>query len=217
MNKAEIIFKTIDFVKETLAEVEDVHGWYHTERVYKLSKKIAEAEKADMFVVELGALLHDIADYKFNDGDEKAGSRKSGEFLSSLGVGKEIIEYVGEIVDNVSFKGGNFTQSFKSLELDVVQDADRLDALGAIGIARAFAYGGYKKQEIHNPEIEPRLGMRKEEYKNNNSPSINHFYEKVLLLKDRMNTKTGKSLAESRHKFVEDYLEEFFKEWDGEA
>jgi uncharacterized protein len=216
MDQEIVIQKTMDFVKEVLAEVEGGHDWWHLYRVWKISKHIAKSEDVDMFIVELGALLHDIADSKFHNGDEKIGPRKAREILSSLNVEESIITHIENIIANISFKGGKHTQKFKSPELDVIQDADRLDAMGAIGIARTFNYGGYKNREIYNPEIKPNLNMTKEEYKNSNAPTLNHFYEKLLLLKDRMNTKTGKSMAEHRHKFMEQFLDEFYKEWDGE-
>lgn len=216
MDQETIIQKTADFVKEVLSDAEGGHDWWHIYRVWKLSKHIAKTENVDMFIVELGALLHDIADSKFHNGDEEIGPRKAREFLSSLNIDEKVIIHVENIIANISFKGGKHTQKFKSPELDVVQDADRLDAMGAIGIARAFNYGGYKGREIYNPEIKPNLNMTKEEYKNSNAPTLNHFYEKLLLLKDRMNTKTGKSMAEHRHKFMELFLDEFYKEWNGE-
>ena len=216
MDKEIVIQKTIDFVKEVLSTAEGGHDWWHIYRVWKLSKHIAKTENVDMFIVELGALLHDIADSKFHNGDEEIGPRKAREFLSSLNVDEDVIVHVENIIANISFKGGKHTQKFKSSELDVVQDADRLDAMGAIGVARTFNYGGHKGREIYNPEIKPNLNMTKEKYKNSNAPTLNHFYEKLLLLKDRMNTKTGKSMAEYRHKFMEQFLEEFYKEWNGE-
>jgi len=216
MNQKIIIEKTIDFVKETLIGAEGGHDWWHIYRVWKLSKQIAQSESVDSFIVELGALLHDIADSKFHNGNEDIGAKKAGEFLASLNVEEKIINHVENIINNISFKGGKHIQKFKSAELDVIQDADRLDALGAIGIARTFNYGGYKNREIYNPNIKANLNMTKEEYKNSTAPSINHFYEKLLLLKDRMNTKTGKSMAEYRHKFMQKFLDEFYKEWDGE-
>lgn len=215
MNQETIIKKTIDFVKEVLYDAEGGHDWWHIYRVWKLSKHIAQTEDVDNFVVELGALLHDIADSKFYDGDEEAGPRKAREFLNSVDVEEEIIIHIENIISNISFKGGKHVQKFKSPELDVIQDADRLDAMGAIGVARTFNYGGHKGREIYNPEIKPNLNMTKEEYKNSNAPTINHFYEKLLLLKDRMNTNTGKSIAEHRHKYMEKFLDEFYKEWDG--
>jgi len=216
MDQETIIQKTTDFVKGVLSDAEGGHDWWHIYRVWKLSKHIAKTENVDMFIVELGALLHDIADPKFHGGDEEIGPRKAREFLSSLNVDEDVIIHVENIITNISFKGGKHAQKFRSPELDVVQDADRLDAIGAIGIARAFNYGGYKGREIYNPNIKPNLNMTKEEYKNSNAPTLNHFYEKLLLLKDRMNTKTGKSMAEHRHKFMEQFLDEFYKEWNGE-
>ena len=168
-----------------------------------------------MFIVELGALLHDIADSKFHDGNEEIGPKKAREFLLLEGLSDEIISHVQNIINNISFKGGKLPQKFKSPELDVIQDADRLDALGAIGIARAFNYGGHKGRTIYNPEITPDLNMSKEQYKKGDAPTLNHFYEKLLLLKDRMNTNTGKKLANERHEFILAYLVQFYKEWDG--
>ncbi|MGQ1909229.1 HD domain-containing protein [Marinifilum sp. RC60d5] len=215
MCKDQIITQTIEFVKQTLADAEGGHDWFHIYRVWKTAKKLAVSEKVDLFIVELGALLHDIADSKFHDGDEEVGPRMAREFLSSLLVDQDSIQHVVEIIKNISFKGGKERQKFKSLELDVVQDADRMDALGAIGIARTFNYGGHKNRAIYDPAILPNLNMSKEEYKNSTAPTINHFYEKLLLLKDRMNTKAGIAMAEKRHVFMEQYLEEFYKEWEG--
>ena len=217
MDKKIIIQKTIDFVKETLADAEGGHDWWHIYRVWNLSKQIAKTENVDLFVVELGALLHDIADSKFHNGDEIVGPLKAREFLNSLNVEEKIIIHIENIISNISFKGGNQAQKFKSPELDVIQDADRLDAMGAIGIARTFNYGGFKNREIYNPEIKANLNMTKEEYKNSTAPTLNHFYEKLLLLKDRMNTETGKIMSEHRHEFMKQYLDEFDKEWSGEV
>lgn len=216
MNKEIAIQKTIEFVKEALSEAEGGHDWWHIYRVWQLSKHIAASENADLLVMELGALLHDIADSKFHDGDEQIGPQKAREFLKSIGVEEMVIAHVVNIIDNISFKGGNQVQKFKSLELDIVQDADRLDAMGAIGIARTFNYGGFKNREIYNPDKKPNLNMIKEEYKHSTAPTLNHFYEKLLLLKDRMNTDTGSRMAEQRHLFMEAYLDEFYKEWSGE-
>ncbi len=217
MDQETVIQKTIDFVKKVLSNAEGGHDWWHIYRVWNLSKYIAKTENVnvDMFIIELGALLHDIGDSKFYDGNEEIGPRKAREFLTSLNIEEEVIVHVEKIIANISFRGGKYTQKFKSSEIDIVQDADRLDAMGAIGIARAFNYGGYKGREIYNPEIKPDLNMTKEEYKNSNSSTLNHFYEKLLLLKDRMNTKTGKSMAEYRHKFMEQFLDEFYEEWNG--
>lgn len=215
MNKLSIIEKTIEFVKSTLADAEGGHDWWHVYRVWKTSKYIAQFEDVDMFIVELGALLHDIADSKFHEGDEEIGPQKARGFLLLEGLSDEIISHVQNIINNISFKGGKLPQNFKSPELDVIQDADRLDALGAIGIARAFNYGGHKGRPIYNPEIKPDLNMSKEQYKKGDAPTLNHFYEKLLLLKDRMNTNTGKKLANERHEFMLAFLDQFYKEWDG--
>ena len=215
MNNPLIINRTIDFVKKTLQHAEGGHDWFHIERVFNNAKLIVKTETADEFIVSLGALLHDIADSKFHNGDETIGPKKATEFLMTQNVDSLIIEHVVQIIRNISFKGGNVDRTFTSIELDIVQDADRLDAIGAIGIARCFNYGGFKNREIFNPKIQPNLKMTKEEYKNSNAPSINHFYEKLLLLKDKMNTKTGENLAAKRHQFMEQYLENFYAEWDG--
>lgn len=216
MNKDLIIDNTIRFVKDTLFGAEGGHDWWHIERVWKLSKHIAKSENVDLFVVELGALLHDIADSKFNNGDETIGPLKARNFLITEGVDTSTIAHVEQVIKHISFKGGNHTQTFRSPELDVIQDADRLDALGAIGIARTFNYGGHKGRELYNPAVTPNLNMSKEEYKNSTAPTINHFYEKLLLLKERMNTTTGRKMAEQRHRFIEEFLTQFYKEWEGE-
>ncbi|WP_286761786.1 HD domain-containing protein [Salegentibacter sp. UBA1130] len=215
MNKPQILKNTEAFVKETLKNAEGGHDWFHIQRVWNNAKLIAKNENADLFIVELGALLHDIADSKFHNGDESVGPKVASEFLQKQEVSGEIINHVVKIIENVSFKGGNIQQEFNSIELEIVQDADRLDALGAIGIARTFNYGGFKGRALYDPEIEPDLNMTKEEYKASTAPTINHFYEKLLLLKDRMNTKTGKEIAKRRHEFMELYLEQFYAEWEG--
>jgi len=211
-----LIQKTVAFVKDVLSDAEGGHDWWHIYRVWQLSKHIAETEDVNLFVVEIGALLHDIADSKFHDGDETIGPRKARDFLRSIDVEERIIVHIENIISNISFKGGRHTQNFKSPELNVIQDADRLDSMGAIGIARTFSYGGHKNRGIYDPDSPPNLKMTKEEYKNSSSPSLNHFYEKLLLLKDRMNTKTGKVMAKHRHTYMENFLDEFFKEWSGE-
>lgn len=216
MNKQEIIQNTVEFVKYTLSNAEGGHDWWHIYRVWKSAKHIAQNEEVDLFIVELGALLHDIADSKFHDGDEQIGPQKARVFLQSNHVDELVIDHIEKIISNISFKGGQLPQKFKSPELDVVQDADRLDAIGAIGIARTFNYGGHKGRSIYNPEIKPNLNITKEEYKNSDAPTLNHFYEKLLLLKDRMNTQTGKLMAEKRHDFMLAYLDQFYNEWDGE-
>jgi len=206
MDRDTVIQKTVDFVKEELFHAEGGHDWWHVYRVWKIVRQIARRENADLFVVELGALLHDIADSKFHDGDETIGPRKAKEFLESLKVEPEVITHVQKIIANISFKSAAHHQEFRSPELDAVQDADRLDALGAIGIARAFNYGGHKGRPMYDPAIAPEL---------NTAPTINHFYEKLLLLKDRMNTRTGKEMAMERHRFMEQFLTQFYAEWDG--
>ena len=211
-----ILSKTIQFVKQTLKHAEGGHDWFHIERVYRNSVKIAENEDCNLLVVQLAALLHDIADSKFHGGDESVGPKIAREFLESQNISEEIISHVIAIVENISFKGGNFEKTFSSKELEIVQDADRLDAIGAIGIARTFNYGGFKNRPIYNPNIQPKLNMSKEEYKNSESPTLNHFYEKLLLLKDKMNTETGKKIAQKRHNFMVTFLSQFYAEWDGE-
>ena len=215
MNTNTLIDKTILFVKATLAQAEGGHDWFHIERVYKNALLIAESEKCDVEIVQLGALLHDIADSKFHNGDESIGPKTARAFLESEKVEPTIIDHVIAIIENISFKGGKVERQFSSIELDIVQDADRLDAIGAIGIARTFNYGGFKNRALYNPEIAPNLTMTKDEYKNNEAPTINHFYEKLLLLKDKMNTQTGKQIAQDRHRYMEDFLEQFYAEWEG--
>ncbi len=215
MTEDQVINKTIDFVKNTLKGAEGGHDWFHIERVYNNAKLIAKDENVDHFIVSLGALLHDIADSKFHNGDETVGPKVASDFLESLEVEKDIIDHVILIIENISFKGGNTIQKFTSPELDVIQDADRLDAIGAIGIARCFNYGGFKNRALYDPAILPNLNMTKEAYKNSTAPTINHFYEKLLLLKDRMNTDAGKRIAEDRHLFMETFLKQFYKEWEG--
>lgn len=211
-----LIDNTILFVKQKLENAEAGHDWFHMQRVYKNALLIADGEQCDLEVVKLGALLHDIADSKFHDGDETVGPKVAREFLESQNASEEIIIHVVNIIENISFKGGNFEKKFTSKELEIVQDADRLDALGAIGIARTFNYGGFKNRPLYNPDIAPNLNMSKEEYKNSESPTLNHFYEKLLLLKDKMNTETGKKIAQERHQFMELFLSQFYAEWDGE-
>ncbi len=217
LNIDRLIERTKTFVQKELEDAEGGHDWFHIERVYNNALAIAEGEKADRAVVALAALLHDIADAKFHDGDETLGPKKASDFLSGEGTPESIINHVVAIIENVSFKGGNTTKTFDSLELRVVQDADRLDALGAIGIARTFNYGGFKNRSLYDPSIPPKLDMTPEEYRKSEAPTINHFYEKLLLLKDRMHTIKGRELAEMRHRFMEDYLSRFYAEWNGKA
>jgi len=216
MTNNDLIEATKAFVKDTLKNAEGGHDWFHIQRVYNNALLISKNEPVDIFVVQLGALLHDIADSKFHDGDEKVGPKLAREFLFMHNVDSLIIEHVVNIIKHISFKqsleGG---VGFASKELDVIQDADRLDAIGAVGIARCFNYGGFKNRPLYDPSIQPKLNMTKEEYKTSKAPTINHFYEKLLLIKDKMNTKTGKALAESRHKYMEQYLKQFYAEWNG--
>ncbi len=214
----EIINKTKAFVKETLTDAEGGHDWFHTLRVYNNALLLSKNENVDAFVVQLGALLHDIADSKFYDGDDTVGPKVAREFLFRINVDSTVIEHVVNIIENISFnKSLEKGQKFKSLELDVIQDADRLDAIGAIGIARCFNYGGFKNRKLFDPSIKPNLKMSKAEYKTSSSPTINHFYEKLLLLKDKMNTKTGKKIAEKRHNYMVGFLDQFYSEWDGKV
>ena len=211
-----LIDTTILFVKQKLENAEAGHDWFHIERVYKNALLIAQQEDCQLEIVKLGALLHDIADSKFHNGDETIGPKTARAFLEAQQVDPATINHVVNIIENISFKGGNFEKKFSSIELEIVQDADRLDAIGAIGIARTFNYGGYKNRPLYDPAIAPVLNMSKEEYKNNESPTLNHFYEKLLLLKEKMNTETGKKLAQERHRFMEVFLSQFYSEWDGE-
>jgi len=216
MNKEQIILNTIDFVKETLEGAEGGHDWFHIERVYKNALLISENEKVDRFTVQLGALLHDIADARFYNGDESIGPKKAREFLKKQHVDKDIIIHIENIILFISYKSSlDTSKKFTSPELDVIQDADRLDAIGAIGIARCFNYGGFKNRSLYDPAIEPNLEMTKEQYKKSTTPTINHFYEKLLLLKDKMNTKTGQLLAKERHRYMEGFLQQFYEEWNG--
>lgn len=212
----DILAKTIDFVKTTLANAEGGHDWFHIERVYKNAQAINRDENADELVVGLAALLHDIADSKFYHGNEEIGPKRAGDFLTSIGVNAEVVAHVQQIIRHMSFKSSFDKVGFQSKEMQVVQDADRLDAIGAIGIARAFAYGGYKGRALYNPAVAPNLNMTKEAYKNTSAPTINHFYEKLLLLKDKMNTAAAKSMAIKRHSFMVGFLDQFYAEWEGE-
>lgn len=211
-----LIDHTILFVKQQLASAEGGHDWFHVERVYKNALLIAKEEPCDLKVVKLGALLHDVADSKFHDGDETIGPKIARDFMRTQKVDDATVLQVLAIIENISFKGGNFQKNYHSIELEIVQDADRLDALGAIGIARTFNYGGFKNRAIYNPTIAPNLNMNKEEYKKSEAPTLNHFYEKLLLLKDKMNTVTGKKLAAKRHEFMITFLAQFYAEWEGE-
>ena len=215
MNKS-VFQNTVDFVKEKLLGAEAGHDWFHIERVWKLSKKIAAHENCNLEVVELAALLHDIADPKFHGGDETLALTISKDFLESQKVSSEIIGQVLLIIKNVSFKNRNEAPEILPLELKIVQDADRLDAIGAIGIARTFNFGGFKNNLMYDPELPPQLEMSKEEYKKNQGTTINHFYEKLLLLQGLMHTEGAKKIASERHDFMLKFLDEFYKEWNVE-
>jgi uncharacterized protein len=212
-----ILGKTIQFVKETLAGAEAGHDWFHIDRVYKNALAINSTEKGNLLIVSLSALLHDIADSKFNNGDEEIGPQKAGTFMESIGISKDVIFHVQQIIRNMSYKASLGEVNFSSKELNIVQDADRLDAIGAIGIARAFTYGGYKNRTMYDPDVPPDLNMSKETYKNSSAPTINHFYEKLLRLKDFMKTVKGQELALSRHEFMIVYLQQFYTEWEGKS
>lgn len=216
MSSEQLIAQTTEFVKKELQEAEGGHDWFHIERVYKTAMHLAKIEKANTLVVALAALLHDIADSKFHNGDDSVGPRVAKSFLHSKEVPQKITDHVVLIIENISFKGGKEPSKINTVEFKVVQDADRLDAIGAVGIARCFNYGGFKKRALYDPSIAPNLQMTKEEYKKSTAPTINHFYEKLLLLKDRMNTPAGKKMAEQRHQFMESFLDQFYKEWEGE-
>ena len=217
MKNNQIIEATKTFVKTTLKDAEGGHDWFHIERVYNNALLISKGETVDELVVALGALLHDIADSKFNDGDDTIGPKIAGAFLMKQNVSTKVINHVIKIIENVSFSSNiDNASAFKSKELEVIQDADRLDALGAIGIARTFNYGGFKNRALYNPDIKPNLNLTKDEYKKSTAPTINHFYEKLLLLKDKMNTKTGRKIAEERHNYMVDFLKQFYAEWHGE-
>ncbi|MBO0320825.1 HD domain-containing protein [Muricauda sp. CAU 1633] len=218
MSQDQLIQNTITFVKEELQNAEGGHDWFHIERVFNTAKLISQNEEVDSLVVQLAALLHDIADPKFYDGDESVGAKMARDFLEGQNLDIKIVDHVVNIIQHMSFKNSldKSSATFSSIELEVVQDADRLDAIGAIGIARTFNYGGFKNRPLYDPNIPPNLNMTKEEYKNSKAPTINHFYEKLLLLHEKMNTETGKKLAQQRHQFMLDYLEQFYKEWNGE-
>ena len=217
MSKKETIIEaTKDFVKETLKNAESGHDWFHTLRVYNNARLIAKSESVDLYIVALGALLHDIADSKFHNGDDNIAPRVARKFLVQHNIDSFVIDSVIDIINNISFnKSLETNNKTNSIELDVVQDADRLDAIGAIGIARCFNYGGFKNRNLFDPSIKPNLKMSKNEYKNSTAPTINHFYEKLLLLSDKMNTKTGKKIAKERHQFMTEYLDQFHAEWEG--
>jgi uncharacterized protein len=215
VDRADVIRKTEAHIRELLAQDSSGHDWWHIHRVRSSALAIGRREGADLFVVELAALLHDVADWKFHGGDENVGPQRAVEWLNSLGVDQQTADRVGQIVSEVTFKGAGVATRPSTLEGCVVQDADRLDAVGAIGIARAFAYGGHAGRAIHDPTVSPEEHASFAAYKSSKGPTINHFYEKLLLLKDRMNTETGRALAAERHRVMEEFLAEFFAEWEG--
>ena len=216
MNSKKQILTTIaGLVRERFENEGSGHDWWHIDRVWKMAERLGKEEGADFFVVGLAALLHDIADWKFHDGDDTVGPKVARQILSDFSVPEETIAQVCNIIETISFKGAGVATKMETLEGKVVQDADRLDAIGAIGIARVFAYGGHKNQPIHNPELKPVAHQTKEDYFRNKGTTINHFYEKLLLLKDRMNTATAKKIAQGRHQCMEEFMERFFLEWDG--
>jgi uncharacterized protein len=208
--------KTADYVKEKFSGEGTGHDWWHMYRVWQLAKTIAAKEtEADLYIVELGALLHDIADWKFHDGDEEAGPKAAREWLESIAVEESLITHIEDIIRTVSFKGAGVASNMKTIEGKIIHDADKIDAIGAIGIARTFAYGGANHREIYNPDVKPEQHGSFEDYKKSQGHTVNHFYEKLLLLKDRMYTQTAKQIAEERHRYMEDFLDEFYAEWEG--
>ncbi len=209
-----LIEKTKNHVFSLLQNEKSGHDWWHIYRVWKIARFIALKEKANLFTVEIAALLHDIADWKVNNGDLEAGPKAARDWLIKFNVTNAIIEEICQIIFDMSFKGAGVKSDMKTLEGKVVQDADRLDALGAIGIARAFTFGGHIGQLIHDPSIKPQFHSNFESYKQNRSTSINHFHEKLLLLKDRMNTQTAKAMAKKRSQYMEDFIQCFLQEWD---
>ncbi|TXK46949.1 HD domain-containing protein [Pontibacter qinzhouensis] len=210
-----LIQTTANHIQSLLSGEGSGHDWWHVYRVWQNAKAIANNEQADLFIVELAALLHDIADHKFHNGDDTAGPRAARAWLESLQVEEPTIQHICLIIKEISYKGAGTSSAMSTLEGRIVQDADRLDAIGAIGIGRAFAFGGHKGREMYNPDIKPVLHENFEAYKTASAPTINHFYEKLLLLKDRMHTKTAKAMAEERHQFMEAFLKQFYHEWDG--
>jgi uncharacterized protein len=215
MNNAEILEKVGHEMREQLAGEGSGHDWFHIERVRTMAKRIGAAEEADLFVVELAALLHDIADWKFTDGDDTVGPAQARKVMERHGVDAEIVEHVCAIIASMSFKGAKVSDDMPTIEGKCVQDADRLDAIGAIGVARTFAYGGHKGRLLHDPSVPPVLHDDKHAYVKNTAPTLNHFYEKLFLLKDRMKTKTGRAIAEERDAFMHAYVDQFLAEWDG--
>lgn len=217
MDKILIIKKVADHVEKAQSGESTGHDWWHTKRVWKMAKWLANKEGGNLFIIELAALLHDIADYKFSKTD-KEGSKVSAKLLKQLGVDSDIIKHVCQIVDNVSFKGEAHKNQINTIEGMIVQDSDRLDAMGAIGVSRCFAYGGKNDREIYNPYIKPIRNLDFENYKNHpRYTSINHLYEKHLLLFDLLNTESAKRIGKDRHQFTLGFIDQFLKEWSGEV
>lgn len=202
-------------VKRTLQHAECGHDFSHAVRVMKNAEQIATSEGGDLIIIQAAALLHDVSDEKFSNGNEVIGLKLTENILKKAKFKSAEIVKIIEIIKNISYKGGFNANGIPSIECAIVQDADRLDAIGAIGIARAFHYGGYKNRELYNPEIEPQDFANAEEYRKSNGPTLNHFYEKLLKLKYLMNTPTAKALAEPRHQFLEQFLAQFLTEWNG--
>ena len=217
MNSKKLIENTRLFVEKELGNDSSGHDWWHIYRVWSLAKNIAQTEGADLTVVELSALLHDIADWKFNTGDESAGPKQAAKWLRKNEADPKLIDSVCEIIATLSYKGAGVDTPMRTIEGKVVQDADRLDAIGAMGIARTFAYGGSKNRLMYHPDKPPVMHQSFKDYKKNRGHTVNHFYEKLLLIKERINTQSAKKLAEKRHFFMENYLDHFFKEWNGDA
>lgn len=217
MSEQQVIDRAAAHIRSLLTGDSSGHDWFHIERVWKMARRLGQQERAHLFVVELAALLHDIADWKFHGGDDSAGPRAARAWLAEQQVDAETIEHVAEIIAGLSFKGAGVETSMRTLEGQVVQDADRLDAIGAMGIARAFAYGGAKGREMYNPDIPPEMHASFEAYKKNKGPTLNHFYEKLFLLADRMNTPSARELARGRHAHMQAFVTQFLEEWDGRA
>ncbi|WP_321368730.1 HD domain-containing protein [uncultured Draconibacterium sp.] len=211
IQQKELVFSTENFIKQHFATDSSGHDWFHIDRVRNMALKIAAVEGGNLFLIEMAALLHDLDDWKLGNGDDVS---KTKHWLSQIAIDQEDAKVIEDIINQVSFKGAGVETKAESVEAKIVQDADRLDAIGAIGIARTFAYGGNKQRLLHDPDIKPQLHNSFEEYKKTTAPTINHFYEKLLLLKDRMNTKAAQEIAEERHRFMEDFLEQFFSEWN---
>ncbi len=216
MNQQDILQKTVEYIKQEFSDDSSGHDWWHIYRVWKSAVSICEQEKADLFIVQLAALLHDLDDWKFNNTEDETPLRARA-WLGSCNVDAATADKVCEIIMHISYKGAQVENKMNSLEGFIVQDADRLDAIGAIGIGRAFAYGGYKNRMMYDPESAPKMHETFEQYKNSKSATINHFYEKLLLLKDMMNTATAKKIAKQRHEVMLRFLDQFMNEWEGKS